>query len=176
MSTLFVSDLQTLAQSVETVRPSRVLTCIDPKTPLPDLTAFVEPDRHLRLYFHDIEDAVSAEVPPATEHIERIVAWGDEVDQAGLLIHCYAGTSRSTAAAFILLCRHNPGAERLAATVIREQGPHARPNRRMVHLADDLLGRRGAMVEAIDTMDQPHGLCFERLMRLPLRFEADSPA
>jgi predicted protein tyrosine phosphatase len=35
---------------------------------------------------------------------------------------------------------------------MRQAAPHAYPNRRIVALADDMLGRRGRMVDAVEAM------------------------
>ena len=70
--------------------------------------------------------------------------------QRALLIHCWAGISRSSAAAYAIACDRNPGFERDIAIELRRRSPSATPNRLMVRLADDLLQRDGRMVEAID--------------------------
>jgi predicted protein tyrosine phosphatase len=70
-----------------------------------------------------------------------------------MLIHCWAGISRSTAAAFILACdRAGAGSEARLARMLRERAKHADPNRLMVRIGDDLLGRRGKMVDAIEAI------------------------
>jgi predicted protein tyrosine phosphatase len=72
-------------------------------------------------------------------------------DQAApLLIHCFAGVSRSTAAAFIAACAvipHRDEAE--IALAVRRNSPTATPNPRLVALADKMLGRKGRMIAAI---------------------------
>ena len=61
-----------------------------------------------------------------------------------MVVHCWAGISRSTAAAFISLCAINPDApEELIAARLREASPTAYPNRLMVRLADAALGPPG---------------------------------
>ena len=70
-------------------------------------------------------------------------------DQRALLIHCWAGISRSSAAAFAIACDRNPGFERDIAIELRRRVAVATPNRLMVRLADDLLERDGRMIEAI---------------------------
>ena len=60
--------------------------------------------------------------------------------KAPLLIHCWAGISRSTAAAFITLCALNPDIEELElARALRRASPTAYPNRLLVALADEAL-------------------------------------
>ena len=67
-----------------------------------------------------------------------------------MVVHCYAGISRSTAAAYIGLCALRPDLDEfLLAERLRRAAPSATPNARLVAAADRLLGRRGRMSEAI---------------------------
>jgi predicted protein tyrosine phosphatase len=67
-----------------------------------------------------------------------------------MVVHCYAGISRSTAAAFIALCVARPERdEREIARALRAAASFANPNPRLIALADDLLHRHGRMVQAI---------------------------
>jgi predicted protein tyrosine phosphatase len=85
-----------------------------------------------------------------SEILEFIETW----DRAApILIHCYAGISRSTATAFITACVHNPAIEEEEiAHALRAASHVAWPNRRLVALADAELGRNGRMVAAIDAI------------------------
>jgi predicted protein tyrosine phosphatase len=70
-----------------------------------------------------------------------------------MVIHCWAGISRSTAAAVISLAAINPDAHELEiAKLLRAASPTAFPNRLMISLADAALGRRGRMVEAVESI------------------------
>ncbi len=70
-----------------------------------------------------------------------------------MVIHCFAGISRSTASAFVIACERDPHADELEiALAMRRASPSAFPNRRIVALADDILGRQGRMVEAVEAM------------------------
>ena len=71
--------------------------------------------------------------------------------RAPLLIHCFAGISRSTAAAYTVAAALAPDRDEaeLAAT-LRRLSPSATPNIRIVSLADRILGRRGRMIAAIE--------------------------
>jgi predicted protein tyrosine phosphatase len=110
-------------------------------------------DRHLRLAMHDIADEGLPESPARTQ-IDRLIEFGRGWDaQAPMIVHCWAGVSRSTAATFTILCdRAGPGAEQDIAEMLRERAPHAQPNKLLVRLADEALGRGGAMVRAIDAI------------------------
>jgi predicted protein tyrosine phosphatase len=72
---------------------------------------------------------------------------------APLVIHCYAGISRSTASAFAAVCMLNPHRDEVSiARQIRLVSPIAAPNRLIVALADKALGREGRMLHALDQM------------------------
>jgi predicted protein tyrosine phosphatase len=91
--------------------------------------------------------------PPDRDLMQAVLEFGRHAKpQRALLIHCWAGISRSSAAAFAIACDRNPGFERAIATELRRRAPSATPNRLMVRLADDLLQRNGRMVEAIEAI------------------------
>ena len=60
-----------------------------------------------------------------------------------------AGISRSTAAAFVTCALSPDRSEASIAQALRRASPTAKPNIRIVALADDMLGRNGRMVDAI---------------------------
>ena len=77
------------------------------------------------------------------------------------LIHCFAGLSRSTAAAFIALCAVNPDApEDATARALRRSSDTAVPNKLFVALADKELGREGRMSAALTSMG-PNKIAYE---------------
>ena len=103
---------------------------------------------------HDISEPLAEHVPPNEDHVAQIIdfalAWGGE---GPMVVHCWAGISRSTAAAFTALCAINPGAsEEAIAFAMREASPTAYPNRLIVRLADVALGRKGRMTRAIEAI------------------------
>src|SRR5262245_19602182 len=61
-------------------------------------------ERHLRLDMHDVVEAAPGATLPASEHVLRLVEFVTGWDRLEpMLIHCFAGLSRSTATAFITL-------------------------------------------------------------------------
>ena len=64
--------------------------------------------------------------------------------------------SRSMASAYTVLCdRLGPGREVEIAMAIRRRAAHANPNTLLVRHADEALGRKGRMMEALHTMGPP---------------------
>jgi len=108
-------------------------------------------DNHLRLRMDDISEPLDGYTAPAEEHIAELLAFVRGWDRAApLVMHCYAGVSRSTAGAFVSACALNPRrAEAAIADDIRRLSPTATPNIRIVAIADRILGRDGRMVTAI---------------------------
>ena len=126
-----------------------LLTLLSPDTDATPLVALT-PQRRLHLVFHDIVEAREGLILPSGAMIAAMLAFSRaRTRETPLLIHCWAGISRSSAAAYILACDHHPGREGELATMLRTRAPFVTPNRRMVALADDLLRRNGAMVDAI---------------------------
>jgi predicted protein tyrosine phosphatase len=150
--TLIVCSLRRLPQVVAERAPSHIITLLAPET-LAE-TPISVPGRRLVIAVHDIPHPQEGMVAPDADTIERILAFGRTWNAtAPMVVHCFAGISRSTATAFVLACERNPGADEMEiALKMRRASPHAYPNRRIVALADDILGRRGRMVEAVEAM------------------------
>jgi predicted protein tyrosine phosphatase len=148
-----VCPLSAVPDIVARSNASHLLTCLQDavlvETPSPIL-----PDRHLRLHIHDIAEPMMGCIAPGEEHVGQLIDFAlDWGGRGPMVVHCWAGISRSTAAAYTVLCdRAGPGAEREIADDLRARAPHAQPNRLIVRLADEALGRGGAMVRAIDAI------------------------
>ena len=151
MPTIHVCPLSRLTETVTATGASHVLTLINVGT-LVERPAPIQPERHLFIGVSDIVDPLDGHVLPAAEHVEQLLAFARAWPrEQPLVIHCYAGISRSTAAAFTIACALAPERrEDEIAQALRTASPSATPNRRLVAIADEMLGRNGRMVEAID--------------------------
>jgi predicted protein tyrosine phosphatase len=151
--TIIVSPLSQLAQLIAARQPSHLLTLISPETDMPAQTG-IDPAHHLTLRFHDLPVAMNGYTAPTRASITAILDFSASWTRARpLLIHCLAGVSRSTAAAYILSCQAAaPGREAELAVALRRASPFAMPNRMMVDIADGLLQRGGRMVNAVAAM------------------------
>ena len=150
MPTLHVCPLSRLHDTLAETRASHLVTLMgkDAEVQRP---AGIAADRHLFIGVSDIVEPLEGYILPGTEHIEELLtfvrAWGRE---SPLVFHCWAGISRSTAAAYISACALAPERdETVLAQALRDAAPSATPNARFIALADDLLNRRGRMVDAI---------------------------
>lgn len=153
--TIVVCPLSRVEDMIGLHRPEGVISLLDPELPFPKLGEQYA-DRHLRLGFHDINSPFADMIPPAAEHVREVLRFVDALENGGpILIHCHAGISRSTATAFIIACFVNPAADEYKIAVrLRQTAPLARPNERLVRLADHEMRRNGRMSEAIAVTGQ----------------------
>jgi predicted protein tyrosine phosphatase len=150
MPTLHVCPLSRLHETVAETRAGHVVSLMQAGAEV-QRPASVAADRHLFIGVSDILEPQDGHILAGAEHIERLLAfvraWGRE---SPLVFHCWAGISRSTAAAYIAACALSPErTEAAMARALREASPSATPNARLIALADDLLNRQGRMVDAI---------------------------
>lgn len=165
---IVVSPLSAVERVIETYQPSRLISLLSAEM-MVDAPTGMAPDRHLKLSMHDISTEAEGHVAPAATDIERLIGFIDGWDRsAPLAIHCWAGISRSTAAAYVALCRLNPDRDEVAlAARLRRASPHATPNRRIVALADEALGRNGRMIDAIRRIGRGADAWEGRVFTLP---------
>jgi predicted protein tyrosine phosphatase len=155
MPAVYVCPLSQIAPTVASTRASHLVSLINNGTLVARPETIPEPN-HLFLGVNDIVEAQEGMVLPGEEHVRRLVDFADGWDRARpMVVHCYAGISRSTAAAFITLCTIRPArAEREIAERLRQASRFATPNARLIAIADTMLGRNGRMIEAIAAIGQ----------------------
>ena len=150
--TVYVSTLVELAEHARAIRPGRLVSLVPPyeQPPTPQGLA---PECHLRLELDDIDAPLPGHILPELQHIVDLIAFVQDWDGVSpFLVHCAKGISRSMAAAFVAIAIKSGGDERTVARHIRDQAAHAKPNRRIVALADRLLQRDGRLVSALEAM------------------------
>lgn len=138
--------------------PTHIVSITDPDD---EPLEFSDPTTVLRLAFFDVH-AMSGMVArslsardrdgyPSIDHAEAILDFGRRLrSDSRVLVHCWAGVSRSTAAAFILVAQTMPGEEQEAYNLIKAIRPQAQPNRLLVRHGDRLLGAEKRMVRCVD--------------------------
>ena len=150
--TIYVTSLFAMPQHVSELEPARLISIIQPELQ-PQRPPEIDPTDHLRVGVHDITEQHYESVLAGDSHLELLLDFIERWDPASgaLLVHCYAGISRSTAVAMI--AHHLKTGDPLrAATALRAAAPHAAPNRHIIALADRLLGCNGALIDARETM------------------------
>lgn len=150
MPTLHVCPLSRLHDTVAETRASHVLSLMGTGAKI-ERPAGIMPDRHLFIGVSDIVEPLEGHVLAEASHMERLLAFVRGWDrESPIVIHCWAGISRSTAGAYITACALAPERDEAEiANALRAASPMATPNTRFVALADDLLGRGGRMADAI---------------------------
>ena len=150
MPSLHVCPLSRLPETVAASGASHLVTLATLGSTV-ERPAAIRPEQHLRVGFSDIVAPMEGHLAPGEAHVRAVLdfaaAWPRE---RPLVIHCYAGISRSTAAAYAVACALQPAVDEAdLARELRRLAPSATPNRLFVEIADRLLGREGRMRAAI---------------------------
>jgi predicted protein tyrosine phosphatase len=171
MPRVLVTPLSKVGDAVRRYRPSHVVTLLGPETAPPSPEG-IHADRHLKLTLHDIDEPQPDLIAPGETHVTELLGFARDWDRRDpMLIHCWAGISRSTAAAYIVLCSRNAaGCEDEIARALRHRAPCAQPNRLLVRHADALLGRKGRMIAAVEAMGPGRETWENDVFEVPLTF------
>jgi len=150
---IHVCSLFDLPYYARDLRPGFLVSAIQPEFQ-PDTPPEVAIENHHRMAVHDIAGPAFGSVHTEYEHIENLInflqVWSNSNES--LLIHCYAGISRSTAVALLALFIKKQCDEFDAAMALRDAAPHAKPNQLIISLADEILTLNGRLVAAVDAM------------------------
>ena len=150
---IHVCSLARLHETVDETRVRHIVTLLR-LTDRVVRPAQVAPENHLVLSIDDISFPIDGYTAPDDEHVERLIDFAGRWDRAApMVVHCFAGISRSTAGAYVAACALNPARDEMQiAWDIRRASRTAQPNARIVSIADRLLKRDGRMVRAIETI------------------------
>jgi predicted protein tyrosine phosphatase len=152
---IHICSLAQVQRTVETTGARHLVTLLKDTDRVQRPPAIVA-ENHLILGMDDITMPTDGYIAPADEHVSRLITFVRGWDRtAPLVVHCFAGISRSTAGAYVAACTLNPHRNELAvAQALRRASATATPNIRIVTLADRLLARNGRMVAAIAAIGQ----------------------
>lgn len=178
MSTILITSLERMVYALARREPTHMISLLTEAhmigTPRP-----LAPDRHLKMAIDDIAAPEPDRVTPARAHVDALLDFIDRWNGDGLLlIHCYAGISRSAAAAYITQCHFNPhGTEERLARVLRRAGGHLQPNPLLVRHGDEALARGGRMTRAVEALGPGTGINETGMVEVPLRLRdaGDAP-
>ena len=150
---IIVSSLRAAKEQLQLHGARRAIGILSPEMPHPQFET-LEEGQHLRLTFHDVTTNHQGLTAPSLRDAERLLQFIQNWDQEHpMLIHCWAGISRSTASAYAALCVLRPTVdEQVLADELRAASPSATPNRMIVAQIDQLLGRQGRMSQAVENI------------------------
>lgn len=179
MNRIHVSSLARVEDTLAATGATHVMTLLGPSLVI-ERPAAIAADRHVRIGVSDIvagddgrmlpEHERDGHILPEEHHVLQIIDFARGWDQLGrsadasrgpLLIHCYAGVSRSTAAAYMSVLALDPDRDEMElAQELRRLSPTASPNPRLIAIADRVLRREGRMIAAIRSIGRGVD-CFE---------------
>jgi len=147
---IHVCSLSRLHETVEECGARHVVSLLGDEARV-ERPSGIAPENHLWLRLHDISAPLDGYIIPGEDHVAELLDFVRGWDrQTPLVVHCFAGISRSTASAYAAVCALNPQRdEDDIAQALRRASPTATPNARIVSLADRLLSRSGRMIAAI---------------------------
>ena len=168
---IWVSSLASVHDTHAAANPAAAISLLSPGDAFPDLKDMA-PENHHRVHMHDIRESKEDHVTPGETHVAGVIAFLEKWQPENpLLVHCWAGISRSSATAFIAACLHNPEADEAAiAQAIRDASPTAYPNTLIVAHADKIMQRDGRMIDAVKAMSEWQMAEVARPFHIPSRF------
>lgn len=131
---------------------SHILGILDPGTPAPEGYAHHPEALRDEFRFYDVVVNDATRTTPSEADVAKILDVGEKLAKLQvkhLLVHCYAGVSRSTASAVALMAQRNPARAADIFAALGDIRPKAWPNTVMIGHADRLLGLGGTLVEAL---------------------------
>jgi predicted protein tyrosine phosphatase len=151
---IFVSSARNVYWTICTHNITHVITLLMPKDYFEfKLPVHFNKANHLYLIMDDKIDA-AAENAPTKSQINCILTWANNLPKnAKLLVHCYAGISRSTAVALAIKVQ-NDGLDKIEQSVdwLVNHRSIACPNPVICQYADELLGANGKFFECAEAL------------------------
>ena len=136
---------------VNVLDATHVVTMLDPGDRLYPRPR-VAPENHLQLNFEDEEDP-SFRDAPTKDHCARILHFGKKLpEDSVVVVHCFAGMCRSTAAGLALHYQRYGDLD-AARAWLAEDRPQALPNRLMARYFDELLDLNGNFLRLCDEIN-----------------------
>jgi predicted protein tyrosine phosphatase len=151
-ASILICGLSNLAKHVSERTPSHLLSLLTPAH-MPATPMTVLPANHLKVACHDIVEPFPGAILPDETHLTSIIDFSRSWDGTKpMLIHCFAGVSRSTAAALVVAAARETRPVETLTEQLRSVAPHAHPNHHMISIADTLLELEGTFVAAVQRM------------------------
>ena len=166
---IIVCSLKDLETVCESVKPSHVISVIDPGY-APETPSSV--NHHLKLGFDDIVEVSMnnhifrlntdevPQLPPNSTHTDSIIEFANTWNKKDpIVIHCWCGVSRSMATAAYFLCKEDARNTDRNIRYIRSIAPHANPNKVLIKLFETSLKLENQMTQAF--ANHPHTKAYD---------------
>ena len=149
MSKIHICSLSALGTTLATSGASNMISLAGPGKLIPRPEQII--DRFLALEFNDITGSHNGLITPNNAHVQKIIDFSADWNGDGaLVVQCWMGVSRSTAATLIICAALNPRQDMdHLATTLRSLSPNATPNWLMIQLADQKLDLQGKLETAV---------------------------
>ncbi len=154
MPSFRVCSKSQVKSTVRQLDATHLLTLLDPQDSIYKPNRIL-PENWLWLRMED-EETPSHPNAPTKEQAARILEWGKALpDDACVVVHCYAGVSRSTASGLALWLQSN-GTEHVAEAEawLVSHRPRAVPNPLLAQHFDTLLNMNGAFVALCERISE----------------------
>lgn len=146
-----------LADVIASFAPTHIISAINSIGPLDDV------EHHLHVNVSDVPMPMDGHIHPTMAHLNQVLTFtAGLTDQDRLLVHCFAGQSRSTAYAIGVLIQHGLNSAE-AFDKISILRSILLPNTLIIKLIDDRFGLHGELIEIIDHYRQGD---YERMREL----------
>ena len=108
---------------------------------------------HVKRLLLNCDDQMQATDPhaPTRDQVQQILDFTRNLTDATIVVNCFAGVSRSTAAALAILVQHHGSIDH-AVDLLRLIRPQAMPNPVISQFADDIMGLDGKLFAAAEKM------------------------
>jgi predicted protein tyrosine phosphatase len=158
MPRIHICSLAKVDSLAAEIKPSHILSLLGGISPFPNTPKGIDPKNHLKVTVSDIAEPQDGMIHPGENHVRDVIAFGERWGRENggtrpILVHCFAGISRSTASALTIACTVRPQTrEEVFTTALRTASESAQPNALMIEIADEILGRQRRLIAAVEDM------------------------
>ncbi|MFQ3361186.1 MAG: tyrosine phosphatase family protein [Alphaproteobacteria bacterium] len=153
---IVISPLSLANKMIDKYNANYIISILSPGESFPIFEG-IKDTNHLKLSFNDITSPRKNLIQPSLGHVKNIISFTKKCTKNDtLLIHCYAGISRSTAAALIVYCYYKKDLRAdLMATELMSLSPSANPNSLLLKLGDHIIGSSNILSECHKILKKP---------------------